>query len=136
MKRSFLVAVLLLSSSASHADEPTKRPWVKPPGPIAGKWSATCDGEKGMVVEISVQGGTHAAGRIAALGAAGKYGYTQGEEIFKLDVVDSGDWVGQLRWRNVRGDERWEPIHFVASGDLLDATMPTDPCYRNMPRAA
>jgi hypothetical protein len=136
MMQNTLVVVLglLVASSATRADD-AKKPWMKPPGPIAGKWSATCDGKKGMVVEVSLQGDKAASGHIANVGEAKKYGYTQGEEILKLEVVDSGAWVGTLRWRNVKGDERWDPIHFVASADLLNADMTTDPCYRNMPHA-
>jgi|SRR5579862_9412341 len=128
------VFALSLSSSGARADE-KKLPWQKAPGPIAGKWAVTCDGEKGMVLEFVLQGDKKASGRIATLGDAGKYGYKEGEEIFKLDADDYGDWVGQLKWRSVSGIERWDPIRLVAGADSLNATMTTDACYKNLARA-
>ncbi len=86
-----------------------------------------------MVVEFALEGKDHARGRIAVLGAARKYGYSQGEEIIRVAATDLGKWVGQLHWRSVSGSERWDPITFVAKGNVLDAVQTTDECYRNMP---
>ena len=135
--RSILVVGLAMFalSSTSRAEEAKKWPWAKPPGPIAGTWGVTCDGEKGMVLEFVLQGDKKASGRVATLGDAGKYGYKDGEEIFKLEADDYGDWVGQLKWRSVSGMERWDPIRFVATADALNATISTDACYKNMTHA-
>jgi hypothetical protein len=109
--------------------------WQKPPGPIAGSWQATCPGSKGMVIQFSVNGTVKATGTVTEVGSASKYGYTKGEEIFRLSADDFGKWVGQLKWRNVVGTERWDPITFVATDSVLNAIMTTDHCYKQMPRA-
>lgn len=133
------LALALGASAPAFADEkppPQKKKlaWEKAPGPIAGRWRASCPDSKNMVIEVELQGEKKAAGHIVELGAAGKYGYTQGEEIFRLSADDYGDWVGQLHWRSVSGAERWEPIRLVAAADLLDATITTDDCYKKMQR--
>ncbi len=108
--------------------------WEKAPGPIAGRWKATCPASGNFVIEFRLNGAKQATGYVAELGAAGKYGYTVGEEIFRLTADDFGDWVGQLKWRSVYGADRWDPIRLVATQDELNATMTTDDCYKNMPR--
>jgi len=108
--------------------------WQKAPGPISGSWSVTCDEMAGMSVEFSVDG-SKATGRISNLGKAGVFGYSVGEEIIRLEANDFGDWVGQLHWRAVRSKDRWDSIRFVATSTQLNATMTTDNCYKNMPRA-
>ncbi|HVY49493.1 MAG TPA: hypothetical protein VHB21_26555 [Minicystis sp.] len=125
------VAAVVLSAAPSPADN--AHPWERPPGPIAGRWKTTCDFTADMVVEISVNG-KHAVGKIVALGQGGKRGYHEGDDVLQLDANDFGHWVGKLRWRSVAGMERQDPIHFVATGDTLDAIMTTDECYRKMPR--
>ena len=109
-------------------------PWAKQAGPIQGKWQTTCKESGGMVVEFTLKGSDKAVGHIAKLGSAGKYGYSQGEEILRLGSTDLGKWVGQLHWRSIAHAERWDPISFVVKGNVLDATQTTDQCYRNMPK--
>jgi hypothetical protein len=111
-----------------------KRPWQKDPGPIAGSWRVSCPESKGMVILFSLDGADKATGKIAEVGSASKYGYTKGEEIFRLTADDLGKWVGQLKWRDVRSTERWDAITFVATADVLDAITTTDNCYKNMSR--
>ncbi len=123
--------VVLLAPTSAHA----KYPWEKEPGPIAGSWRVTCPERQGMVIRFSLDGTTKATGKIAELGSASKYGYRQGEEILRLTADDFGKWVGQLKWRNLQGTERWDPITFVATAGELDASMTTDGCYKKMPRA-
>jgi len=36
-------------------------------------------------------------------------GYSFGEEIFRLEADDFGDWVGQLLWKGADGRKRWDP---------------------------
>jgi hypothetical protein len=123
---------LVAAVTLAHA-EPSKTKWKKPPGPIEGRWKATCPGADGMIIAVTVTG-TKAEGRVDDPGKAAQYGYTKGEEILRLDADDYGDWVGQLEWRSVAGTTRWDPIRFVATPELLDATMTTSECYRRMPR--
>jgi hypothetical protein len=137
LKRILLVGVVALVAAAllSPASAQKKRyPWEKDPGPIAGKWKATCPASGNFIIEFKLAGEKKAVGTVAELGAAGKYGYKVGEEIFRLSADDFGDWVGQLKWRSVAGAERWDPIRMVATEDKLNATMTTDDCYKNMPR--
>ena len=108
-------------------------PWAKQAGPIQGQWQTTCKESGGMVVEFRVSAGK-ATGYIAKLGSAGRYGYSQGEEIIRLSATDLGKWVGQLHWRSIAHAERWDPITFVVKGNVLDAIQTTDQCYRSMPR--
>jgi hypothetical protein len=121
-----------LAAAALAGEEPF--PWRKDPGPIAGRWSVTCEEMAGMVVEFGVNG-KKATGRVSRLGKAGVFGYSAGEEVLRLEADDHGDWVGQLHWRGVGSKERWEPIRLVATPTQLDATMTPDNCYKKMPRA-
>jgi hypothetical protein len=123
-----------IRSPSAQGSSPRRYPWQKDPGPIAGRWGVSCPGSAGMILEVTVRGKTEASGRVAALGRAGRYGYAEGEEILRLQADDFGDWVGELKWRNVRGVIRWDPIRMVASAERLKATMTTDPCYKDMPR--
>jgi hypothetical protein len=111
-------------------------PWERDPGPIAGRWQASCPGSRDFIIEVSVSG-KRAVGRVAAVGVgeAARRGYVAREEILRLDADDYGDWVGQFRWRSVSGADRWEPIRLVATQELLNATMTIDDCFRNMGRA-
>ncbi|MGA7743944.1 MAG: hypothetical protein ABSF35_03660 [Polyangia bacterium] len=129
---SLLFLATALVATARGADE--RFPWQKDPGPIAGRWSVTCDEMAGMVVEFRVDG-KKATGRVSHLGKAGLFGYSVGEEMLRLEADDHGDWVGQLRWRGLGSKDRWEPIRLVATSSQLDATMTTDNCYKQMPRA-
>ncbi len=135
-KRILGVSLLLLGTAVATAAMAEGRhyPWQKAPGPISGSWSVTCEEMAGMVVEFSVDG-NKATGRISNLGKAGVFGYSVGEEIIRLEVTDFGEWVGQLHWRAVRSKDRWDSIRFVATSTQLNATMTTDNCYKNMPRA-
>jgi hypothetical protein len=127
---------LLVATAAQAAPPktPPKTPWKKPAGPIAGRWKVTCAGADGMIIAVTVVE-KKATGRVEDPGAGTKYGYAKGEEILRLEADDFGDWVGQLEWRSVAGVTRWDPIRFVATADMLDATMTTSDCYRHMPRA-
>ena len=87
-----------------------------------------------MIIEVVLKSDKTSSGRISELGAAGKYGYSEGEEILRLEADDFGKWVGQLKWRSVAGVQRWDPITFVATAEKLNATMTTDACYKDMPR--
>jgi hypothetical protein len=129
---SLLLLATVLSVEAMAADE--RFPWQKDPGPIAGRWSVTCEEMAGMVVEFHVDG-KKATGRVSHLGKAGVFGYSVGEEILRLEPDDHGDWVGQLHWRGLGSKDRWEPIRLVATSTQLDAIMTTDSCYKQMPRA-
>jgi len=137
LKRIFMAALVVLTAVAfatSASAQKKKYPWEKEPGPIAGKWKATCPASGGLVVEFRLVGDKKASGTIAELGGAGKYGYKQGEEIFRVAADDFGEWVGQLKWRSVAGAERWDSIRLIATPDRLNASMTTDDCYKNMPR--
>jgi hypothetical protein len=87
-----------------------------------------------MVVEFKVDG-RKATGSVSKVGNGSVVGYTVGEEIIRLDADDYGDWVGRLHWRAVHPHDRWDPIRFVATSWGVDATMTTDPCFKNMSRA-
>jgi hypothetical protein len=128
------VAVVAAALTSSAVAQKKKYPWEKQPGPIAGKWKATCAASGNLAIEFRLTGDRKAVGTIAELGSAGKYGYKRGEEIFRLSADDFGEWVGQLKWRGVSGAERWDPIRFSATPDRLNAIMTTDDCYKNMPR--
>ena len=135
-RRIFWVGAVLFSTTLAVAAIAAEQhyPWQKSPGPIAGRWAVTCDYSAGMVVDISVEGKS-ATGRIFTLGKGTLRGYSEGEEIFRLEADDFGDWVGQLRWRGMGNKDRWDPIRFVATPKQLDATMTTDNCFKMMPRA-
>jgi hypothetical protein len=109
-------------------------PWQRDPGPIAGRWSVTCNELAGMVVEFKVDG-KKAIGHVAEVGNGSVVGYSVGEEILRLEANDFGDWVGELHSRAMTPSDRWDPIRFVATSAQLDATMTTSPCYKKMPRA-
>lgn len=117
-----------------HRPEKGQFPWMKEPGPIGGKWRPSCPRMEGTVIEIVVDG-EHATGRIARVGRSESYGYTQGEEIFKLEGHYLGKWVGEVKKRTVLGDSRWEPIQFEVENDLLDAVVTNDECWRQMAKA-
>jgi hypothetical protein len=137
LKRILLVGVVALAAVAFCTTASAQKkayPWAKAPGPIAGKWKATCPNSSGLIVEFRLTGDKKASGTILELGAAGKYGYKVGEEIFRVSADDFGEWVGQLKWRSVAGAERWDSVRLVATADKLNATMTTDDCYKNMPR--
>lgn len=86
-----------------------------------------------MLVEFTVNG-NKAVGKVVDPGAAKRYGFVKGEEVFRLTADSYGDWVGETRWRSVMGAQHWDSIRFSASADTLSATMTNEPCYRNMPR--
>jgi hypothetical protein len=134
-KRILGVSLLLFGTALATATmaEGKRLPWQRDPGPISGRWSVTCAERAGMVVEFSVNG-RRATGRVSQLDIAGAFGYSVGEEILQLEANDFGDWVGQLHWRAVRSNDRWDPIRFVATSTQLDATITTDNCYKKMPR--
>jgi hypothetical protein len=130
--KTWAVAFVMVVAATVEA-APKKLPWMKPPGPIEGRWRATCAGADGMIIAVTVDG-KKASGKVEDPGAGAKYGYAKGEEILRLEADDYGDWVGQLEWRSVAGVTRWDPIRFSAVADVLDATMATSECYRKMPR--
>jgi len=59
-----------------------------------------------MAIEFSV-GWEESDGQVSSLGTAGIFGYSIGEQVFRLEAADNGDWVGQLHWRGVGNRERW-----------------------------
>jgi hypothetical protein len=126
-----LVATALASATMAEAKHYS---WQKDPGPIAGRWSLTCQDMEGMVVEFRVDD-KKATGSISQVGKAAAMGYSFGEEIFRLEADDFGDWVGQLLWKGADGRKRWDPIRFVATSTQLDASTGMDSCYKKMPRA-
>ena len=107
--------------------------WQRDPGPISGRWSLTCQDMAGMVVEFRVDD-KKATGSVSQVGKAAAMGYSSGEEIFRLEADDFGDWVGQLLWQGADGRRRWDPIRFVATSTQLDASTGMDSCYKKMPR--
>jgi hypothetical protein len=135
-KRILGTSLLLLATALAAATmaEEKHYSWQKDPGPIAGRWSVTCEEMAGMVVEFGVDG-KKATGRVSHLGKAGVFGYSAGERMLRLEADDHGDWVGQLHWRGLGSKDRWEPIRLVATSTQLDAIMTTDNCYKKMPRA-
>ena len=132
-----LIASVLLGAApadAAPADGKKKYPWERPPGPIAGVWRVTCADSAGMTVHVVVDS-KRASGVIKHVGAARRFGYRSGEQIFKnLKPNYEGRWSGHHKWRDVSGTVRWDPIFFEASAMRLDALMTTDNCFRRMPR--
>ncbi len=118
------------SSSSSGAPGPFVD---RPPSPIGGTWRVGCDDSSGMTIEIAVSG-KHAVGKIVDPGAARRYGYEAGEEVFRLTVDAYGDWLGETRWRGVAGTQHWDGIRFTAGTTTLQGTMTTEPCYRSLTR--
>ncbi|MGD0837838.1 MAG: hypothetical protein ABSB49_14440 [Polyangia bacterium] len=134
MMKMSLVALPVLVLGMTAPAQGKKYAWEKDPGPISGKWKATCPYLGNFVVEFKLTGDKKASGYIDEIGDGGKFGYAPGDEIFRLAADDYGDWVGKLRWRSLYGGDRWDPIRLVATPDNLNATMTTSECYKNMPR--
>jgi hypothetical protein len=132
MRRPLCLAALLLAVAAPAADATPKYAWGKDPGPIVGKWKASCAASSGLVIEIVADGDKKALGKIVTLGAAKKYGHKEGEEFFKLEADDFGDWVGRVHYRAIDGTDRWDPIRIVATPDGLNATITIDDCWKRM----
>ena len=134
-----LAALVTLAACAAGpgpgAHAPTSaaagKPADRPPSPIAGAWRMGCPEDVGMVVEFVVDQ-RKAVGRIVEPGAATKYGYKKGEEMFHLAADAHGDWVGEVRWRGVSGTQHWDGIRMVAQASALTATMTNDGCYKTM----
>ena len=59
-----------------------------------------------MLVEFTVNG-NEAVGKVVDPGAAKRYGFVKGEEVFRLTADSYGDWVGKTRWRSVTGAQHW-----------------------------
>jgi hypothetical protein len=104
------------------------------PSTIVGTWRTSCPENEGMLVEMTLDG-KKAVGRVVETGAAKKYGYVKGEEMFRLNWDPHGDWLGEVRWRGVSGAQHWDSIRMQVQGDVLRATMTNDGCYKNMTRA-
>jgi hypothetical protein len=128
------LAVVSLTTAARGDEEKRTYPWQKPPGPIAGSWKVTCPYMAGMIVDFTVAG-DKAVGKIAVLGQGSIRTYKQGEEILHLSVDDFGEWSGKLVWRSAAGAQHEDAIRFHVDTDKANATMTTDECYKNMPRA-
>jgi len=110
------------------------QPFVdRPPSPIAGTWRVTCSENDGELVEFTVDG-SKASGKVVEPGAAKRYGFQKGEEIFRLTADSYGDWVGETRFRSVSGAQHWDSIRMSATDAMLSATMTNEPCYRTMPK--
>ena len=78
-------------------------------------------------------GDKKATGSVSQVGKEAAMGYSFGEEIFRLEADDFGDWVRQLLWQGADGRRR-DPIRFVATSTQLDASTGMDSCYKKMPR--
>ncbi len=135
-KRTLGISSLFLATAlaAPSQAEEKRLAWQKDPGPIAGRWSLTCEARAGMVIEVKVDG-KKATGQVLHLDKAHLFSYSVGEEILRLEADDYGDWVGQLHWRAVSVKDRWDPIRLVATPTELRAITTTDDCYKKMPRA-
>jgi hypothetical protein len=126
-----------VATGPTDAAKPTTTPTQvfvdRPPSPIAGTWRVTCPEKDGMLIEFTVNG-NKAVGKVVDPGAAKRYGFVKGEDIFRLTADSYGDWLGETRWRGVSGAQHWDSIRFSASADTLSATMTNEPCYRSMPK--
>jgi len=121
------------TAAGTPAAVPTQ-PFVdKPPSPIAGTWQVTCNENSGELIEFTVDG-NKAVGRVVDPGAAKKYGFQKGEDVFRVTADAYGDWVGEVRWRGVSGAQHWDSIRLSATDSVLSATMTNEPCYRSMPK--
>ena len=121
------------STTPTATAAPTQ-PFVdRPPSPIAGTWQVTCAENSGELIEFTVDG-SKAVGRVVEPGAAKKYGFQKGEEVFRLTADAYGDWVGETHWRGVSGAQHWDSIRMSATDAVLSATMTNEPCYRSMPK--
>ena len=119
-----ILALLVLAPAAALAAPP----------PINGQYRFSCPENEGMIVEMATADGKKAVGRIVAVGAAAKYGYKVGEEMFHLNYDPHGDWLGEVHFRSVSGAQHWDSIRMVVQANALVATMTNDGCYKNMAR--
>ena len=103
------------------------------PGALAGRWRITCTENANEVIEFAVNG-EKAVGKVAAAGDASRWGFKEGEEVFRLTLDPSGSWAGQVRWRGVSGAEHWDGVVLVAGPKGLTATVTNEPCYRSFQR--
>ena len=103
------------------------------PPTIAGWYRMSCPEDEGMIVEMTLDQ-KKAVGRVVEPGAASKYGYKKGEEMFHLTADPHGDWLGEVHWRGVSGSQHWDSIRIAVGAGGLTATMTNDGCYRNMAR--
>jgi len=100
---------------------------------IFGSWEVSCSNSKGTVVEFTGSGDT-AKGKIKELGGAGRFHYSQGEEVFRLKK-SSGKWSGKFLWRNTDGVKRWQPASFTFVKGRLHGKTQNEQCYEYMKRA-
>src|SRR5215475_2561240 len=90
------------AATPSPTAAPTQGFVDRPPSPIAGTWRVTCTENDGELIEFTVDG-NKAVGRVVEPGAAKRYGFQKGEDVFRLTVDSYGDWVGEVRFRSVAG---------------------------------
>ena len=109
-------------------------PSERQPGALAGRWRITCAENAGEVVEFKIDG-DKAVGRVVATGAAARFGFRDGEDVFHLGLDPSGAWAGEVRWRGVSGAQHWDGIVLVATAHGLSASVTNEPCYRDLQRA-
>ncbi len=100
---------------------------------ITGSWEVSCWNSRGMVIEFTGRG-ENISGRIRVLGRGGTFGYSRGDEIFKLKE-DGSRWTGQFLWRSTCGTKIWQHITFVMKKDRLHGTTANEHCYEYMKRA-
>lgn len=100
---------------------------------INGSWEVSCWNSKGMVIEFTGSG-ENIKGRIKVLGRGGTFGYSRGDEIFKLKE-DGSRWTGQFLWRSTCGTKIWQHITFVMKKDRLHGRTANEHCYEYMKRA-
>ncbi len=120
--------VILLMAGAAGPGSPAS------PGSIVGSWRIGCPDDEGMIIEFTLADARKAIGRVVEPGAAAKYGYKKGEEMFHLNAEPKGDWLGEVHWRGVSGAQHWDSIRMAVSGHTLAATMTNEACYKNMTR--
>jgi len=118
------------SSKAAPAPSPIER---APSGNIAGRWRIGCVDNQGEIVEFTVTG-DKAVGRVVDPGAAARFGFKKGEEVFRLTLDPAGNWAGTTHWRGIAGSEHWDGVVLAVTPTALTATVTNEACYRSMER--
>src|SRR5882672_4044960 len=77
--------------AAAPATPPTGPFVERAPGPIGGSYRVTCPENNGEIIEFTVDR-NRAVGRVVDPGAAKRFGFQKGEEIFRLTADSYGDW--------------------------------------------
>jgi len=127
-------AAITPAAAPGGATAPMVVPSGNVPGAIAGRWRVTCAENDGDIIEVVVSG-DKAVGRVVEPGAAARFGFRAGEEVFRLTLDPAGAWAGEVRWRGASGAQHWDGIVLVATPAVLSAKVTNEPCYREMRRA-